>query len=384
LQQALQELQIGGTRAAGAPHVFNVSVENSFDFRSDEYAGLFDRSCATAFQHPLWLDRLYSQLAPELGAQPVVITVRRSGSLAMLLPLVRRDYAGMKLVEFADLRVSDYASPVCDAETFAAILADRPACERIRAALKPYDLVRIQKLGDDALALDRLLGPAARTSMEMSAHMAPLFSPYAQWRQDSIDVSYQRELDRKRRKLHRRGELRLECLSDPEKIEAAFACMQSYRQIRFGDDEECDLLQTSAYFQFYLDMAMRGAATGFSRLYTRYMNQQPIAVVWGLAHRGHFLVLLTGFDLTGYKNKSIGSIAFEDIARDCIERGDSMLDFTIGDESYKQLFGARPMGMWMISIAGSRLGSLANFVAGNIPWATRMAKRFAQRAARVS
>ena len=86
--------------------------------------------------------------------------------------------------------------------------------------------------------------------------------------------------------------------------------MRSYRRIRFGDDEECDLLQTSTYFQFYLDMAVRGAATGFSRLYTRYMNQQPIAVVWGLVHRGHFLVLLTGFDVTGYKNKSIGSIAF--------------------------------------------------------------------------
>src|SRR2546430_13630400 len=49
-----------------AASVFDVASENSFDFLSDEYRALFENSRATAFQNPLWLDRLYASLAPRL------------------------------------------------------------------------------------------------------------------------------------------------------------------------------------------------------------------------------------------------------------------------------------------------------------------------------
>jgi len=101
-----------------------------------------------------------------------------------------------------------------------------------------------------------------------------------------------------------------------------------------------------------------------------------------VAHRGRFLVLLSGFDLVDYKNKSIGAMLFDDIARDCIEKGDSALDFTIGDESYKQLFGTQPVAMWMMSNAGSPFGALANFVADNVPWATKWRNGWRKEAAR--
>ena len=218
--------------------------------------------------------------------------------------------------------------------------------------------------------------------MDMSAHLVPLRAPYAQWRTDNIDPSYQRELDKKRRKLLRKGELRLECTQDPETIKSQFCTMQAYRHVRFQRRDDEDLLQQSAYFDFYLGLAIDGSAAGLSRIYALSLDRRPIAVVWGVAHRGRFLVLLSGFDLVEYKNKSIGAMLFDDIARDCIEKGDSALDFTIGDESYKQLFGTQPVAMWMMSNAGSPFGALANFVADNVPWATKMAKRLAQRSGR--
>jgi CelD/BcsL family acetyltransferase involved in cellulose biosynthesis len=363
-------------------YVFSVSTDNSFNFLSEEYQGLFQASRATPFQHPLWLDQLYGTLAPALAVQPLIVTVRSGdGGLAMVLPLVRRKYGLMSVVEFADLRVSDYVSPVCDDKTFADILADEQACKEIRRALKPYDLLRIQKLGDDALALDQLLGVAARTSMNIRAHSAPLYAPYAQWRKDNIEPSYQKELEKKRRKLNRKGEVRLERLADPQAIEAAFAAMRHYRGLRFGDD---DLLQTPSYLEFYLNLTLRGHASGLVRMYIMSLDRQPIAVLWGLAQRGQYLVLMTGFDVTGFKTMSLGSIVFEEVARDCIENGDVVLDFTIGDESYKRLFGARPSDMWMISSAGSPFGMLANFVFDHVPWASRMAKRLAHRSPRSS
>jgi CelD/BcsL family acetyltransferase involved in cellulose biosynthesis len=109
------------------------------------------------------------------------------------------------------------------------------------------------------------------------------------------------------------------------------------------------------------------------------MEGRTIAGVMGLAHQGHFLVLLGGFDHASFKNQSIGALMFEEIARDCIERGDTVLDFTIGDEPYKQLFGAQPVGMWMFTMVGSRLGSLALFVVEQVPGAKNVVKRLIER-----
>src|ERR1041384_4084659 len=106
----------GGYYSSRVPHgdllVLEVAVEPLFDFLSGEYAQLFAWSRATAFQHPRWLDALYRKLAPAVNADPVIVTVRREGHLAMLLPLVRRRYGTLAAIQFADLGGSDYAFPV--------------------------------------------------------------------------------------------------------------------------------------------------------------------------------------------------------------------------------------------------------------------------------
>jgi len=48
------------------------------------------------------------------------------------------------------------------------------------------------------------------------------------------------------------------------------------------------------------------------------------------------------FDIEGFKSQSVGALMFEQVAKDCIARGDRVLDFTIGDEPYKKHFGAQP------------------------------------------
>ena len=70
---------------------FDIVIEQSFDFLSEDYAELFDRSAATAFQHPIWLHSLYVRLAANAGATPLVVVVRdrATGTLAMVLPLLR-------------------------------------------------------------------------------------------------------------------------------------------------------------------------------------------------------------------------------------------------------------------------------------------------------
>ncbi len=352
-----------------------ISIENSFDFTSPEYVALFGASTATAFQHPIWLDHLYRTLVPHQG-RPLIITARSGPErrLSMVLPLVRRRYGLMRVIEFADLKVCDYAATICDNAAFTAILADASAGATIRRLLKPFDLLRIPKLKEGSLPLEQLLGAATRTAMDTNAYAVALGQPYPDWRGQNLNASYRKELDKKSRQLYRRGVVQFECCLDPADIRATFESLRDYRKLRFDDNGGGELMQIPTYFEFYRDVALHGRET-LARTYRMTVDGRPVACVLGLEHQGQFLVILGGFDHAGYKNQSIGALMFEQVARDCIERGNSVLDFTIGDEPYKLTFGAQPSRMWMISRAGSPLGSAAGMAVEQLPWVKALAKR---------
>jgi CelD/BcsL family acetyltransferase involved in cellulose biosynthesis len=350
-----------------------VLIEPLFSFVSGEYAELFAASRATAFQHPKWLDAVYRKLLPGKGTA-LIITVRRDGRLAMVLPLVRRRYAALRAVEFADFGVSDYSSPVASDADSATILADRATCSRIKAALKPYDVLRVQKLREDAFPLERLVGTPPRVAMDMSAHAVALGTDYAAWRAEKISASYRKELDKKSRQLHRKGKIEFSCATDPAVIRATLDKMKEYRGPRFGDG---DLLQNPTYYDFYHDVALQGRGS-IARLYSLTLDGNPIAGVYGLSHNGRLLVVLGGFDLTNHKNQSLGSLMFEMVAQHCIEMGDTELDFTIGDEPYKSLFGAQAMPMYQVSRTGSMMGLVAEKAVKQLPWLKDLARRVMQ------
>jgi CelD/BcsL family acetyltransferase involved in cellulose biosynthesis len=359
--------------------MFEVSIENSFDFRSAEYVELFEKSAATPFQGPVWLSALYAKLLRHNGAKPLILVARRSGdrSLAMVLPLVRRRYSGLRVVEFADLRVSDYISPVTDVATLAAILADRRAIACIRSLAHPYDLLRIGKLADNALGIERLFGIRRREAMGMNAYEAPLAETYEAWREARLPASYRKELDKKSRQLGRRGTVRFGCAEDEAEIRRTFEALRTYRGRRFGNREDGtgDLLQVPPYYDFYLGVAADGR-DGQARTYAITVDGMPVAGALGLVSRHNsFMVILSGFDHDGFKNQSLGSLLFEQIARDCIARGERFLDFTIGDEPYKLTFGAVPSPMWQMSRAGSPLGYAARILVDRMPAARSLARR---------
>lgn len=352
--------------------MFQIGLENSFNFLSEEYFQLFRSSRATAFQHPMWLNRLYRYLGRELNAEPIIVTVRENGQLKMLLPLFRRRHGLVKTIEFADLQVSDYASVVCDERTYQAIADDRALSHALSEILKPYDILWIPKMPQDALPIGAILHLGTPVPMKMSAHAIALGSSYPEWRAGSMKPSYCKELDKKERQLNRRGLVTFECVTAADRIELAFQRMKEYRHLRF--DAETDLLRSQPYYDFYLNVAIEGAAPGYARTYALSVDGEPIACVFGIAHDKRFLILLGGFDLEQYKSQSIGALVFQMIAKNCIERRDDVLDFTVGDESYKSLFGATPSTMWAISHARTPLGLAANFVVRHFPFLAQAAK----------
>lgn len=106
------------------------------------------------------------------------------------------------------------------------------------------------------------------------------------------------------------------------------------------------------------------------------MDGVPIAGAMALSHKGSLLVILTGFDHDNYKSQSLGSLIFEMIAKHGISVGDRELDFTIGDEPYKVLFGAQKSPIYQIVRSGSVPGAIAGAAVQHAPWIKSIAQRF--------
>src|SRR5882757_4371085 len=114
-----------------------------------------DGGTSTPFQHPQWLEAWYGAFAGVDGVEPLiaVVTDAASGEQAALLPLIRRRQNDIRIVEFADLDLTDYNAPILGSAAPRDARAARALWRDLRAALRRMpggaDLIRLRKVPRD-------------------------------------------------------------------------------------------------------------------------------------------------------------------------------------------------------------------------------------------
>jgi CelD/BcsL family acetyltransferase involved in cellulose biosynthesis len=337
----------------GDSAVAHVALEPGFDFRSDEFADLFAVSGGSAFQHPIWLEALYRRLAPNRAAEPVIIAGRAaSGQLRFVLPMIRRRMSGVWLLETTDLGVGDYAAPVM-AQGFAPTDATRDA---IADALPAYDILRIRPVRAEHIAPWRSLLDLKARQLDFSAHATDLPPSHAEWRAKALEPGFGRYLDKKKKRLFKAGNAKLQLFSEPSEIAAAIGAIQSNRKGRFAGDP----IQEAFVRDFYADVAVAGSSAGLARVYALTLDGEAIGHVFGLTHGKRFYYLLIGCDYQSHGRHSPGLILYDTMIEDWIAAGGTVFDFTIGDEAFKADFGTVPTAMFELVQVPTWRGRLAS------------------------
>lgn len=330
-----------------------VDLQSDLDFRSREYARLFAGSDATPFQHPLWLDRFYSVLAPHRDAEKIVVTGHDAGSgeLRLVLPLIRRQKSGVTLLESTDLGVSDYAAPVLQRGW----RPDRQVARAIAAALPAHDLLRIRPIRAEAAGIWRALLDGDLVDLDFGAHAVSLPASHAEWRRTALEPGFARYVERKRKRFFKESGAALKLLTDAREIADAIERLRSRRAGRF----EGDPIQQAEVVQFYAAVAAEGETEGMSRTYALMLGDEPVAHIFGIAGNGRFHYLLIGCDYERHGRLSPGIVAYDLIIEDWIEAGGTTFDFTIGDEPFKRDFGTQRTAMLMLIATPTWRGRLA-------------------------
>jgi CelD/BcsL family acetyltransferase involved in cellulose biosynthesis len=368
-------------RANTAATKLVVATEAAFDFASEEYRALQQRSRATAFQGARWLSALQHDVAPAAGGEPVTVVVRDAADdrLMLVLPLARHRAQGVTFLRFADFGLCDYLGLVYDPADAPSLLTDASLPRRVAAVLPRHDVLQFTKLVADDALLDRLFPNTYRARMRVSAYPVRIQSGWEEWRMAALETGFRRDLDIKRRRAVRRGAAAFVLVDDPEEIVRTFDALRQFRARRFKERGAHDLIDNEAVFSFYRRIAVEGAKDGTARTFCLYLSGEPAAIMFGIADRGTFSLILVGFDLARYRRLSIGLLAIEDTLRASFEAGDRVYDFTIGDYSYKTQFGGKASPLYEWHQARTLRGHAAVFAIALVREAKRVLKPLLKR-----
>lgn len=140
--------------ARGVPRTAGFRVELVRDWKQ-AIARCNNVRSSTLFQDPRWLDAWYKAFAHVADVEPLiaVISDALTSERVALLPLVRRLQNGVRIIEFADLALTDYNAPMLGPAAPRDAVAARALWRDFLAALRRMpggaDLIRLRKMPAD-------------------------------------------------------------------------------------------------------------------------------------------------------------------------------------------------------------------------------------------
>ena len=285
----------------------------------------------TPFQAPNWFDAWFAVFQPS-GMDCCVGVIRKpeGGQPLLLLPLVRERRHGVTVLTLPDGGISDYHSALVSPE----FTPDPETMQRLWGALvamlPPADILSIERVPPEAAArmrIAQLMRPSG-----YSAHALPIDADFASLRDRRFDPSTARRLVKNRRKLENKGRLTFDFVSGPEAL-ADLESLLDWRQQRFQDvnnDKDAAIQRI-----FYRRLVGEGSLARIGRL---RLDSELIAGCLGLVEDDGIHVLVIAYNIS-FANWAPGLLMVENSIAAAAELGLTLFDLTIGDESYKQLFG---------------------------------------------
>ncbi len=282
----------------------------------------------------------------------------------MLLPLCVRRRGGMTIIEFPDLGVSDYNAPII-AKHFEPSFAEWDALWKRMAGALQGDFMRLEKM-------PRLIGSRANPlvqyqkkcrQMRIAAWGMKLPPNFTVYMERVLAPTFARELTKKRRRIAKRGAVIYTIARTPAEKRDAFNILSRQRQARCDEMGRFNILSLERYRQFY-ERVIVESPSFLANIGTLKVDGETIATVLTLEWFGTVYVLMSTFEGGEWKSCSLGNLTIQSAVEHAIRGGADFFDLTIGNESYKQHFGAASSELYSVLYPLTAKGMLATQALG--------------------
>ncbi len=310
----------------------------------------------TAFQHGYWLGAWYEAFH---GVAPLiaVISDATTGKEIAVVPMISHTRRGIRVVEFADLGVSDNNAPIlaCDATMDAADVRATSAAlvDALRALPDRFDVLRLKKMPayiggkpNPLVALGRL------GSCSLNGNLVLTGDDYA-----SYQASIKRmQMPRCWRVFSRHAGARFEIATDVVRARELLDVMDIQQQARMQQLGSRFVLNDDSHAGFYREVARQGVAEGYAVVSALVCDEGVVATTLGVRYGATYFLLRIGHAGKSWANCSPGLLVTERTMAALHAQGVRRFDLSIGNHDYKRRFGAEPVPLTDVSIALSWRG----------------------------
>jgi CelD/BcsL family acetyltransferase involved in cellulose biosynthesis len=321
-----------------------------------------DFSPSTPFQHPQWYSAWYDAFAGADGIEPLiaVVTDASTGEQAALLPLIRRRQNGIRIVEFADLDLTDYNAPLLGPAAPRDANAARTLWRNLRAALRRMpggaDLIRLRKLAVD---LDGRPNPFALLDeagpCSLNGNLVTTGEDYDAWRY-TLEKTVRKELERSWRVFTREASASFAIITDSSEALRILSTTEVQQGTRMQGLGVNFILNDETCAAFYRNLVRDGVGNGYALVSALTAGDEVVATLLGIRNGARYVMIRISNAGEKWSNCSPGRLIIERTMAALHEDGVREFDFSIGNYAYKRRFGVTPLPLIDISAALSARG----------------------------
>jgi CelD/BcsL family acetyltransferase involved in cellulose biosynthesis len=310
----------------------------------------------TAFQNPIWLEAWYgafSEAPPLIAIVTDIITARR----VALVPLILRVRHGVRVVEFADLNVTDYNAPLlADGVTFSAAQR-RMISQSLLAALRKLpggiDLVRLRKMpSGSGERANPLAGLGRAGSSSLNGNIVSTGDDFEAYRASIKRMQLARSW-RVFSRLPGAAFRMIESVDEALKIIDVTDAQQQARMQKLGLEF---VLNDQVHGKFYRGVVRHGLPKGYAVVSALTCDEGVVATALGIRQGDSFIFLRISNGGNGWKNCSPSRLIIERTMAALHQQGIRHFDLSVGNYAFKRRFGAAPLRLADASIALSWRG----------------------------
>lgn len=305
----------------------------------------------TPFQDVRWLGAWYRAFAGVDEVEPLIAVVSDAvtGERAALLPLVRRVQNGIRIVEFADLDLTDYNAPLLGP---AAPRDAGPAdamWRELKVALRRMpggaDLIRLRKMPLDLagrpnpLALLKSAGPCS-----LNGNIVATGDDYDAWRV-SLGRTVRKELERSWRVFTRNPDTGFRIVTDRNEALRILTVTEAQQGVRMQQLGLNFILNNDTCAAFYRNLVSEGIGSGFAVVSALTSGDEVVATLLGVRTGTRYVMVRVSNAGEKWSNCSPGRLIIERTMAALHQDGVREIDFSIGNYAYKRRFGVEPIAL---------------------------------------
>jgi CelD/BcsL family acetyltransferase involved in cellulose biosynthesis len=304
-----------------------------------------DAADATPFQTWQWLEAWYGAFANVEHVEPLiaVISDAATGEQAVLLPLIRRRHNGIRIVEPADLDLTDYNAPLLGPAAPRDAKAARAMWKDLRKALCRLpggaDLIRLLKMPIETdgrpnpLALLDGAGPCA-----LNGNVVTTGDDFDAWR-FTLERTVRKELERSWRVFTRDPKAVFKIITDKDEALRALSTMEAQQGERMQHLGLNFVLNDETYAAFYRNLVRDNVANGYAVLSALTVGDEVVATLLGIRQGARYVMVRISNAGEKWSNCSPGRLIIERTMAALHKDGVRQFDFSIGNYAYKRRFG---------------------------------------------